>query len=81
MQIYNTPTGPKGPTVIWPQYSSATSCQHYALHLAEIGDRSLLTLSKALLAFHIEDQRNAGPRALLDFLVGITKRQPKLLGK
>ncbi len=80
-EVNHPPASTQHLAVIRPEYRAAASCQHDALYLTQLLDGGMLPLPEALLALYIEYQRDACTGALFDLLVGIPKREAKLLGE
>jgi hypothetical protein len=59
----------------------AAGRQYHAIAAAQLGNHRLLAVTKAQLAFFIEDPWDIGTRAQFNFLVGIFERQAQLFGQ
>src|SRR3546814_8133733 len=69
------------PTIGLAHHRAAAGGQHHTVERAQFGDHRLLAVTKARLAFLIEDPWDIGARAQFNFLVGIFEWQAQLFGQ
>jgi hypothetical protein len=81
MQINHSATRPKRSSILRTHYRTAASGQHDSLGSAKVFDNSLLALTKTLLTLNIKDPGNIRTGSLLDFLIGVFKRQAQLFSQ
>lgn len=62
-------------------HRAAAGRQDHAIGGAQLGDHGLFPITKARLTFLIEDPRDIGARAQLNFLIGIFEWQAQLFGQ
>ncbi len=81
MQIDHPTTGMQRPTIVIAHHRATAGGQYHAVAAAQLGDHRLLAVTKAQLAFFIEDPWDIGTRAQFNFLVGIFEWQAQLFGQ